>query len=224
MEKKDLDQPDAFQEAMGRVIEYARENRPKLLMASGALVLVVVLTAAYFLYASHNESEAAKLYFEARVKAMRSDPMGMGVIAPEALRAFENVTEKYSSTEAAQSARYELGSLYFSAGEYDRAIAVYKTFSDKAGREDIRRIFASFGIGYAYEAKKEYEKSLEAFLGVVNSKPGNVPEGIAYRNVARIYEEMNDREKALDYYRKALEKTKDPSALSLLKRKIALLG
>ena len=35
---------------------------------------------------------------------------------------------------------------------------------------------------------------------------------------------MNDRGKALDYYRKALEKTKDPAASSLLKRKIAQLG
>jgi predicted negative regulator of RcsB-dependent stress response len=35
---------------------------------------------------------------------------------------------------------------------------------------------------------------------------------------------MNENGKALDYYKKALEKTKDPTASSLLKRKIAQLG
>jgi predicted negative regulator of RcsB-dependent stress response len=58
----------------------------------------------------------------------------------------------------------------------------------------------------------------------VESKPGNVFEGLSYRNIARVYEEMNDRGKAMDYYKKALEKTKDPAASSLLKRKIAQLG
>ncbi len=224
MEKKDLDQPDAFQEAAGRVLVYARENRQKLYAASGVLALVIMLGAGYFLYSSHNETEAARLYFEARVKAMRSDPMGMGLATPEIIKSLDGVVEKYSSTEAAQSARYELGNLCFTAGEFDKSISVYKTFIEKAGSEDIRKVYAGFGIGYAYEAKKEYEKSLEAFIRVVESKPGNVHEGIGYRNIARIYEEMNDRGKALEYYRKALDKTKDPSASSLLKRKIATLG
>lgn len=224
MDKKDLDQPDAFQEAVGRVMTYARENRQKLYAASGALALVIVLGAGYFFYSAHTESEAAKLYFEARMKVMKADPMGMGIAGPEAVKAFEGVVEKYPSSDAAQGARYELGNLYFTAGDYDRSIQVYRTFVDKASGKDIRKVYAWFGIGYSYEAKKEYDKALEAFNRVADSKPGNVHEGLSYRNVARIYEEMNDRGKALDYYRKALEKTKDPAASSLLKRKIAQLG
>jgi tetratricopeptide (TPR) repeat protein len=223
-EKKDLEQPDAFQEAIGKVIAYARENRQKLYAASGALALAIVLGAGYFLYSAHTESEAARLYFEARMKVMRADPMGTGLAGPEAAQAFESVVEKYPSTDAAQGARYELGNLYFTAGEYDRSIQVYRAFVDKASGKDIRTVYAWFGIGYSHEAKKEYDKALEAFNRVADSKPGNVHEGISYRNIARIYEEMNDRGKALDYYRKALEKTKDPAASTLLKRKIAQLG
>ena len=158
------------------------------------------------------------------MKVMRADPMGTGLADPEAAKAFEGVVEKYPSSDAAQGARYELGNLYFTAGEFDRSIQVYRVFIDKASGKDIRTVYAWFGIGYAYEAKKEYDKALEAFNRVVDSKPGNVHEGISYRNIARIYEEMNDRGKALDFYKKALEKTKDPAASSLLKRKIAQLG
>jgi tetratricopeptide (TPR) repeat protein len=224
MDKRDLEQPDVFQEAFGKFLDYARENRQKLYVAAGTLALAIVLGAGYFFYTAGYEKDAGKLYFDARLKAMRADPMGMGLAGPEAIRAFTDVVEKYPSSDAAQGARYELGSLYSDAGDYDRSIQVYGTFIDNASKKDIRAIYARFGIGYAYEAKKEYDKALDAFNRVAEANPGNVFEGLSYRNIARIYEEMNDRGKATDYYKKALDKTKDPSASSLLKRKIAQLG
>jgi tetratricopeptide (TPR) repeat protein len=224
MDKKDLEQPDAFQEAFGKFLDFARENRQKLYTTAGALALVIVLGAGYLFYTASYEKDAGKLYFDARLKVMRADPMGMGLAGPEMVKAFTDVVEKYPSSDAAQGARYELGGLYFYVGDYDRTIQAYRAFIDNASKKDIRTIYALFGIGYAYEAKKEYDKALETFTRVVESNPGNVFEGLSYRNIARVYEEMNDRGKAMDYYKKALEKTKDPTASSLLKRKIAQLG
>jgi len=224
LDKKDLEQPDAFQEAMGRVIAYAAQNRRRLYAAAGAIVLAIVLGGGYYVYSASQESDAAKLFFNARLRAMSADPMGTGAAGPEIVKALADVVERFPSTDAAQSARYELGSHYFRTGEYDRAIQVYREFLDRAGGKDIRAIYAWFGIGYAHEAKKEYEKALEAFSRVPSMNPGAVHEGISYRNIARIHEAMNDRGKALDYYRKALEKTKDPAATTLIKRKITQLG
>jgi tetratricopeptide (TPR) repeat protein len=224
MDKHDLEQPDAFQEAFGKVVDYVRENRQKLYLATGVATLAIVLIAGYVLYSAHTETEASKAYFDAKLKVMMADPMGTGFAAPEAVKALEQVVEKYPSTQAAQNARYELGNLYYNAGDYDRSMQTYRGFLDKAGGKDLRKIYAWLGVGYAHEAKKEYDKALEAFTKVVDAKPGNVHEGIGYRNIARIYEEMNDRDKALDYYRKALEKTKEPAAAAILKRKIAQLG
>jgi tetratricopeptide (TPR) repeat protein len=224
IDKKDLEQPDAFQEAFGKFLDFARENRQKLYVAVGVLTLVIVLGAGYLFYTASYEKDAAKLYFDARLKVMKADPMGTGAAGPVAARALSEVIEKYPSSDAAQDARYELGNLYFIVNEFDRSIQVYKAFIDSASKKDIRAVYARFGIGYGYEAKKEYDKSLESFNQVVDSKPGNVFEGLSYRNIARVYEEMNDNGKALDYYKKALEKTKDPSASSLLKRKLAQLG
>ena len=224
IDKKDLEQPDVFQEAFGKFLDFARENRQKLYVAVGVLALVIVLGAGYLFYTASYEKDAAKLYFDARLKVMKADPMETGAAGPMAARALSEVIEKYPSSDAAQDARYELGNLYFVMNEFDKSIQVYKAFIDSASKKDIRTVFARFGIGYDYEAKKEYDKALESFNQVVDSKPGNVFEGLSYRNIARIYEEMNDNGKALDYYKKALEKTKDPSASSLLKRKIAQLG
>jgi tetratricopeptide (TPR) repeat protein len=224
MDKKDLEQPDAFQETMGKAVAWAVEHRQKLYAAAGAIVLGILLTGGYFFYAASQEKDAARLYLEARLKAMKADPMGTGTAGPEAVRAYEAVVDKYGSTDAAQSARYELGSLYYNAGDYDRSIEVYRDFIDKAASKDIRVLYAWFGIGYAHEARKEYDKALEAFNRVASMNPGAVHEGISYRNIARVHEGLNDRGKALEYYRKALEKTKDPAATVILKRKIAQLG
>jgi len=224
MDKRDLVQTDVFQETFAEILDYARENRQKLYAAAGVLALVIVLAAGYFFYSASYEKDAGKLYFEARLKVMKADPMGMGLAMNEAIKTYSDVVEKYPSSDAAQAARYELGSVYFDAGEYDRSIQVYAAFIDKASKKDLRMLYARVGIGYAYEAKKEYDKALDAFSKVTESNPGNVFEGLGYRNMARVYEEMNDLGKATEYYKKALEKTKDPAASSLLKRKIAQLG
>ncbi len=224
MDKKDLEQPDIFQETFAKVLDYARENRQKLYMAAGTLALVLILGAGYWFYSASYEKDASKLYFDARLKAMKADPMGIGIAITETMKTYADLVEKYPSSDAAQAARYELGSLYFDAGDYDRSIQVYNTFIDTASKKDLRMLYARIGIGYAYEAKKEYDKALAAFNQVVESHPGNVFEGMGYQNMARVYEEMNDRGKAVDYYKKALEKTKDPTASSMLKRKIAQLG
>ncbi|MCU0615306.1 MAG: tetratricopeptide repeat protein, partial [Desulfobacterales bacterium] len=49
-------------------------------------------------------------------------------------------------------------------------------------------------------------------------------ETIGLRNVARAYEELNNKEKALEYYKKALEKTTEPASSILIKRKISTLS
>ncbi len=224
MDKRDLEQPDMFQETFAKVLDYAREHRQKLYVAAGVLVLVFVLGAGYWFYSASYEKDAGKLYFDARLKAMKADPMGIGIAITETMKTYADVVEKYPSSDAAQAARYELGGLYFDAGDYDRSIQVYTAFIDKASKKDLRTLYARIGIGYAYEAKKEYDKALDAFNKVVESNSGNVFEGIGYGNMARVYEEMNDRGKAIDFYKKALEKTKDPAASAMLKRKIAQLS
>jgi hypothetical protein len=47
---------------------------------------------------------------------------------------------------------------------------------------------------------------------------------MGYRNIARIYELLNDKEKALENYKIALEKNNDPGMELFIKRKISSLS
>jgi tetratricopeptide (TPR) repeat protein len=78
-------------------------------------------------------------------------------------------------------------------------------------------------LGYCHEAKKDLKVALEYFEKA--QKGGNVGfESIAFRNIARIYEQLNDKKNALDNYKSALEKTTDPSMKIFIKRKISSLS
>jgi len=88
-----------------------------------------------------------------------------------------------------------LGNIYYNAGQYDSAIADYKKFissriSDKAGIKYL----ALTSIGYCYEAKKDFKSALEYFEKAQKSKKSGF-ESVAFSNIARIYEQMNDKKK-----------------------------
>ena len=55
-------------------------------------------------------------------------------------------------------------------------------------------------------------------------KVGQVFEGMNNQNIARVYEAMDERVKAIEYYQKALGKNTDPASELLIKRKIATLS
>jgi tetratricopeptide (TPR) repeat protein len=78
-------------------------------------------------------------------------------------------------------------------------------------------------LGYCYEAKKDLKVALEYFEKA--QKSDNIGfESFGFRNIARIYEQLNDKKNALENYKKALQKTTDPSITVFIKRKISFLS
>lgn len=121
-------------------------------------------------------------------------------------------------------ANYHLGNIYYNKGEIDQAISSYKKFVGKAGSDKTGvKFLALTSLGYAYETKKDFNQALKYFEQAQNVYHAGF-ETIGLRNIARAYEELNNKEKAVEYYKKALEKTTEPAASILIKRKISSLG
>ena len=121
-------------------------------------------------------------------------------------------------------AHYHLGNIYYKKGELDNAIESYKKFvslvkSDEAGV----KFLALTSLGYCYEARKDFKTALDYFEKAQKTK--NIGfESMGYRNIARIYELLNDKGKALENYKIALEKNNDPGMELFIKRKISSLS
>ena len=216
LNKQELKQPDKFQVMLARALAYMTANKQKLYMAGAVFVSLLVLAGVWYLYDMNMEKSAQQIY--ARTFQMKiGDTMAAAGV-------YKEVLEKYPRSRAAALANYRLGSLYYQQGDFDAAIKHYEAFLQQAPDESDLKIIAHMGLGHCHEAKRDYKNALAAFQKAAGSKMEQVFGSMNNQNIARVYEAMNDRAKALEYYSKALTSNTDPIAELLLKRKIATLS
>lgn len=222
MEEKELKQPDKLQVAFFNVMQIMAKNRQKVYLISAVVCLILLMTGGYFLYRLDYEKKANQLFakvFNAKMKATTASDKNFNPID-----IYQEVSSKYPSSRAALFSFYRMGNYYFEHGDIDKAINSYTAFLSRSSEETDIKTLAYTGRGYCYEAKKDYKNALASFQKASATKQGKSFTGMTNRNIARIYEQMNERGKAVEYYKKALTDTTDPSIQLLLKRKIAMLG
>jgi predicted negative regulator of RcsB-dependent stress response len=219
--KKDLKQPDWLHEKFAEAMAYIAENRVRIYWGIGIFILVVLTITGWFIYRNHYEKSAAQLYAQAFDAATKKKTPGG---AAEIVKLYDRVVKEYPSSEAALSAYYRLGNLYYNESQIDAAIGAYDALLRKVPKDSDIRTLAYIGLGFCYESKKDLGKALAAFENAAQTSQARAFESMNFRNIARIYEEMKNQPKALEYYRKALEKSHDPSMSLFIKRKIAMLS
>jgi len=223
--KKDMEKPDPFYEFMERIYGYLAEHRKKFYIATGLLAGLIILATGFYFYSLHVEQQAEKLYLKAYdLQYSTANLYANREALTSVLAAYEEVIKNYPRSSAAANAHYMLGNLYHRIGDYDKSQSSFEAFLDKASRNHVLTPFAQTGLGYCHEAKQEYEKALAAFEKAAQKDTGGLLTGVSYGNMARIYEEMKNPQKALEFYQKALEKISDPSMAAFIKRKIASLS
>lgn len=222
LSKKELKDPDAFQTTFERVGDYVTENKTRVTIIGIALVLALIIVTGIYFYWSYYSGSALKIYAKAQANILKSGDSKETI--NENINLFKELIEKYPHSWSGRMAYYHLGNIYYNNGEFDKAINSYEKFVDKAGSDKTGvKFLALTSLGYSYEAKTDFKQALKYFEQAQLSY--NVGfETIGLRNIARAYEELKNKEKALEYYKKALEKTTEPAATIFIKRKISALS
>jgi tetratricopeptide (TPR) repeat protein len=221
--KKDLKKPDQLQTTTMKLMEYARENRSKIIAVSAAVVLVVFLTAGWYAYGAYNEKQAQDLFGKTMLfqKGNAATQEGMA-ISRLAVEKHKEIIEKYPGTDAANLSRYSLGILYYKLNEVDNAIKSYEEFLSKARANELVALAYS-GLGYCYESKGDFSKAFKYFEDSAKDPNGAAFRGTAYLNAGRMAEQLKNSKGAVESYNKALESKNDSVSEMLLKRKISEL-
>jgi predicted negative regulator of RcsB-dependent stress response len=224
LSKQDLKGPDVFQSTFERITDYISENQTRFYVMVTATVVAVAIAFGIYLYWNNYQTSAVEIYAKAQENLTRSAQAQSPELAKESVKMYKELIDSYPRSWSAQVARYHLGNIYYQTGEIDNAIAAYKDFVASAPSDNSGiKFLALTSLGYCYEAKKDIKGALSYFEEAQkNSNPGF--ESIGFRNIARIYEQLSDKKKALENYQNALLKSTDPSMMIFIKRKISSLS
>lgn len=98
-------------------------------------------------------------------------------------------------------AYHYLGDAYLYLGEYDDAAEAYRRALDLNPYD----VPARGNYALAMDHLKRPEKALEQYEAVLKVADNPEQKALAYHNMGRMYQEMNEQEQARKYYRKALD-------------------
>ena len=224
LSKQELKGPDIFQSTFERIVDYISENKTSFYLIVTSIVVALAIAFGTYFYWNNYQTSAFEIYAKAQENMARSAQAKSPELAKESIKMYKELIDKYPSSRSAQMARYHLGNIYYYTGEIDNAIATYKDFVSSAKSDDTGiKFLALTSLGYCFEAKKDIKGALSYFEQAQKTDSVGF-ESIGFRNIARIYEQLNDKKKALENYQNALPMTTNPSMIIFIKRKISSLS
>jgi tetratricopeptide (TPR) repeat protein len=205
--KKKLKEPDEFISFTDHAFRFISRHYRRII--TGGVILGVLL-AAFFLFQKWEEKkerEASQSFGTAlEVYQMLDSPYREESPADYKglIEKFDEVITKFPRTSSGKLSLLYKGNLHLKLGEFDEAIKSYDAFLQKAGKEKLYRLFAMEGLGYAHEGKKEYEKAVRAYEGMLEMGEG-LQAANAHLSIGRCYEKLGKKKEALESYKTFLE-------------------
>jgi tetratricopeptide (TPR) repeat protein len=218
--RKDLKGPDEFISTTTHVLEWLAKRRKQVILFLGAVVVVGAGLWTWKHFASKSQMKAADAFSEAVQVYQRPLKGDLGIDekneqqkpfadakerAKAALEKFEGVVTQHPNTDVARLAKLYIGNCRLALGEYDKAVESFSAYLADNPKDSSLRALALENLGYAFENKKDYAKAIESFEKL--GQESIFSERGLY-HVARVHKLQGNREKAKEFFQKALEKAK----------------
>lgn len=141
------------------------------LKVAGVVVVVAVLGLAGWLWLRAEDARGqAALAASAELVQLAEAPDASPDARAKAIAALQEVLARHGRSSAAVQAAYELGNIQFKAGDYAAARGAYELALAKGASGSLRTLAAS-GIGYTWEAEKNYANAVTAYEAVARAVP-----------------------------------------------------
>ena len=208
--KKKLKEPDEFISFNEKAFVYITHHS-KPIVIGGIIVLILILSIFFFQRWEKKSEENAYQLFHSAVESYQivSAPYQEGAVQDykNVLEKFNEVITKFQRTYSGRLSILYKGNIHLRLGEYDDAIKAYEGFLQKADKEKLFRSFATEGLGYSYEGKKDYERAINAYQKVIDLNENFQLEN-AYLGMGRCYEKLGKNKEALENYKNFLKVSK----------------
>lgn len=217
--KSELKKPDRFQALLASSFAYLLRHKKKFITGSIAFLVLLIILAGWWYYRYDQEEKALTIYN--RATAIYEMALIQKQDLTEPVNQYRNVVNRYPHTKAGTLAWYRLGNIYLKEGKLEEAIPCFQRYIKQAKGDDELLVLAYNALGLCYEQKKDFSHAREAYEHALRLKAGHLFESINYGNLARLYEMMNDKKKAAEYYEKARAKAVDPVMKDWYGRKLS---
>ncbi len=211
--------------AIDRAGAFLIDNWRLLVVAFVILGLIAALVVLWARRVEQRELHASFLLSQGITKLKEADGMSGedGEKAySEALEAFEHLVEEYGSTESGKLGIFYSGKCLSRLKRYGDAAQHYERFLSVASKTPLYHSLALRSLGFVYQNQKNYEKALAAFKELAEMEGGFL-RGESILALGQLYEEMGQKQEALEAYRDFLKEHPDSTESSRIQRRVAFL-
>ena len=110
---------------------------------------------------------------------------------PEALQAFDFLAKKAKSSSVREDAAYQIGNMYFSSKDYDKAVAAYQDFI-KNFPDSPNAVRAAYFIAVTLDGAKKIPEAIAAYRAVIQNYPNPDLKQACYEKIWHIYQAQQD--------------------------------
>lgn len=204
-------------------LDDSRVARWGLLAVAALVVLGLVGFGGWTWYRSQQAQGAAALAAAVELAQKALAPGATPETRAGAAQALEAVIAQHPRYAGLPEAAYRLGNVRYAAGEYAAARGAYQIALAQGATGTVRGLAAA-GIGYTWEAEKDYAKAQSAFEATL---VGLGPKDFLYEglllDIARTQESGGRRDAALETYRRLLKDVPDSRRVDDIRTRIASL-
>jgi tetratricopeptide (TPR) repeat protein len=197
--KQLLKEPDEFLTFSGKALQFADTYRRQILYIALGIVTVLLCFVLFQYMSARSEKKAYVLFQEGLSQYLARGVGASDKLDTAAKEKFANILEQHGSSSAARLTLPIYADLMYQTGDYESAISLYeKALKAFAGDEAFEPILCS-GLAYTFEAKKDFAAAAKWFAKVADTE-GAPMRADAYFNLGRMYEALDEKEKALEAY------------------------
>ncbi len=204
-----------------QIIDWAKAHEKQLYVIA---IIVIILAGSgwwYKNYRQHKEWRAQKEYSAIVLTYPEKDPIDKTKWG-EAIKKLENFMHEFAGTKTSLAAELDLGNAYYYMGSYDRAIQTFKKLLEDISSDHPYWQLAQLGMAYCYEGKNDYSEAISV-LEKMRANPKTTMMAIVHYNLGRVYEQIGDKTRALDEYKKYLEQETFGVLRVLVEEKVKIL-
>ncbi len=191
-------------EVVDKVTGFWQQNGKNLLIALGALVLIIAGIIGYKEFVSEPGNQKSNEALFRAESYFRMDSLQLALNGDAINPGFVKIIDKYSGTPAANLAKFYAGASYLKLGDYKNAEKYLKDFSTDAQQINARAK-SLLADAYAEQGKKEEAAGLYLQAGKLFEKDDfNSPDYLF--KAGYLYESIGKKKEAVDAYKLIKEK------------------